>query len=231
MKRKILIVIALLLLCFCLFGCSEKSEKTGSAENEANTGYNTEENQDTAVPAEELSGNVKASGAVDKKGKLVVIAQNKNNTNIDLEIEVEFYDSKDNIVGSDSESFYGVGAGGEVAAELYSTPEKFDKYKIFADAKQTDTVCYYDKVKLSHNNNGEDIVVQLTNESKEEVGCMSVCVVYYRDDKIVGADDGTESDIKPGRSANFNINYPYSKNYKNVSVDKYRVFINEAYTW
>lgn len=230
MKKSCLIVIGVLLLCLGLFACGSESSNE-STEDQENVGYNTEESEDGETTPEDLSEKVKASGEVDKKGKLVVIAKNENDTAVDLEVEVEFYDSDNNIVGSASEDFYGVGADGKAAIELYETPEKFSKYKIFTDAVQTTTVSYYDKVKLSHNNNGEQIAVQVTNESKEEIQAMEVCVVYYRDGKIVGADTGSESDIKPGRSGNFNIDYPYSKSYDDVRFDKYKVFVNEAYAW
>lgn len=235
MKKKFFIIAGVLVLSFSLFACS--GDNSQSAEGEAAAG-NTVENSETsensegsAASSDELSKKITTNAEVGKRDKLIVTAKNENKAIIDMEIEVEFYDGDGIIVGSASEDFYGVGSGGEVAIELYDTPEKFDSYKVFADAEPTTCTSYYDKVKLNHNDSGEQVAVQLTNESEDEIQALEICVVYYREGKIVGAVDSSESDVKAGRSANFNVDYPVSKNYENVRFDKYKVFINEVYSW
>ena len=44
-----------------------------------------------------------------------------------MKIEVEFYDANGTIVGSDSDDLRAVGAKSEIAVEMWSTPEAFDK--------------------------------------------------------------------------------------------------------
>jgi len=176
--------------------------------------------------------NVSTKGALAKNGRLIVFAENKNDFAIRMNIEVEFYDEEEKIVKSGKDSLYGVRPSSEIAVEIYDTPESFATYKIYVDAEKEDSYITYDKeLELTDNNTGEEVAVQVKNNSENKIDWLTVSVVYYKDKEPVGISEGLESDIKPGRAANFNVGYAYDKNYDDVEFDDYKVFINEAYTY
>ena len=215
---KIYSVILMLVLLLTVTGCKQNGAPDITGSNNPNTTV-------------DLGDNVTSSSEVSEQGKLIVLAKNNNKVPVDVEFEVEFYDAEGTIVGSDSNELVAVGSGAEVAVEMWSTPENFDNYKVYVDAEETNEIAYFDKVTLTQNNNGEEIVAQVTNNSEDAIEYITVSVVYYREGKVVGIDDGIESDIKAGRSANFNLIYPYDKNYEDISFDDYKVFVTEAYSY
>lgn len=227
MNKKIIFSIA---LCFSLLlfvsGCTDEGN------NSPTTGTNEENNNsENQYTGNELSENLTSSGTVAKDGKLIVLVNNNNDVAVDLEIEVEFYDENGIIVGSDDQYVEAVNKNAEVAIEMYLTPESFDNYKIYVDAEQSSYNTYFNDIELVHNNNGEEIVVQIKNNSQDTIDTISAAVVYYQGDEIVGIDDDLEIDIQPGRSANLTMYYPTDNNYDDVAFDSYKVFINEAYTY
>lgn len=230
MKNKTKYLFIIFTVLILLTGCTSNNQNnTGS-----NTSTGTGSNGNSATPnysPSQLSKNIASNGAMTEQGKLVVFATNNNEISVDMEIEVEFYDANGIITGSAVDSLQAVGKGAEVAVELYSTPESFDHYKIYVDAEQTDEISYFDKLELVHNNNGKDIVVQVKNNSDETIEYITVAVVFYQGNKVVGIDDGIASDVKSGRSANFTLDFPYNKRYDDVNFDSYKVFITEAYSY
>lgn len=209
-----------------LTGCSKSATPNSTGANE-----NTNSGKNENSSSENLGKNITSSGSVTERGKLVVFAKNNNNVAVDMEIEVEFYDANNTIVGSDSEELLGIGSNGEIAVEMYDTPENFDNYKIYVDVEKTNEISYYDQLEVAHNNSGEEIAVQVKNNSQDVIEYISVSVVYYQGDKVVGIDDDIESDIKSGRAANFNLDFPYDKNYDDIEFDNYKVFVNGAYSF
>ena len=222
-RRKQRITALTLVMTLLMSGCGPKVPNS--------TGTNTSTGNGNANPTENLEKNIVSNGALTERGKLVVFAKNNNKVNIDLTIEVEFYDANGTLVGSDKESLYSVGAGSEVAVELYDTPESFTKYDIYTDATvESITKSYADSIEISHNKT-ENVVAQVKNNSNDVISAMQVAVVYYQGDKVVGYDYGYESDIKPGRSGNFNFSNPYNNNYDDIDFDNYKIFVNEAYSY
>lgn len=234
MKKNLLSITGkfmLAVLCMgLLVGCSNNSKESSIGKNPNNTGSNDNEEKEEHK-SDDLGKNIKTSSAVGKDGRLIVIAKNNNKETVEMEIEVEFYDANGKIVGSDDESFFAVGPNREAAYRVYDTPENFDNYKIYVDAEEAeDVVTYYDKIEVVDNDNGKEIVVQVKNKSKDTIDEISVAVVYYQGDKIVGLASDMDTEIKSGRSANLSLYYTYDKNYYNVKFDSYKVFVNEAYT-
>ena len=171
------------------------------------------------------------SAAMTKEGKLLVFAKNDTNTVADMDIEVEFYDENGAFVGSDIDYLTAVAPGNEIVVEMYNTPTKFSTYKVYVNEEETYNIEYLDEIETSHNNNGEEIAVQVKNNSSDEIDYITVAVVFYKNGEIVGFSDGIESSIKAGRSGNFNIYYPYDANYDDVEFDDYKVYVTEAYSY
>lgn len=235
MKKKLLSLLVLTFVFIAVTGCGNNSAKPNSTGSNTSSGTNTNNNSSNSKTPQksgaDLEKNIKSSGAVTDLGKLVVFVTNGNDVPVDMEIEVEFYDANGTIVGSDSEDLQAVGAKADIAIDMWSTPDSFDNYKIYVDVKQTTNYSYFDKLELTHNNNGKEIAVQVKNNSNDTIEYITVSVVYYQGDKVVGYDDDIQSDIKAGRSGNFTLDFPYNKRYDDVHFDNYKVFITEAYSY
>lgn len=231
MKRKVFCFLGILCCLVMITGCGNGTPNSTGRNTSTGSNTNTNSGRNNAKSTENLEKNITTQGAVAKNGKLIVLAKNDNSIPVDIEIEVEFYDEKGTIVGSGEEEFQAVGAKSEVAVQIYNTPSSWDNYKIYADADTTDEISYIDKLDIKHSDNQENIAVQVTNNSDDKIEYITVAVVYYQGEEVVGINDGIESDIKPGRSANFNIYYPADSNYNDVSFDSYKVFVNEAYSY
>ena len=224
MKKKFLSLFTIFMGVLLISGCSIK---IGSGKKTVNNTVNGNTKKETV----DLSKNITSEGALTKQGKLVVIAKNNNKEVVSLNIEVEFYDSSKTLVKSGKEDITAVGAGAEVAVEIYDTPDTFDSYKIYTDAEKVTFVkSYLDKIEITHNKTDE-VVAQVKNNSEDTIDYIEAAIVYYEGDKVVGFDDGIQSDIKPGRSGNFNFYNPYNKNYDDVTYDNYKIFVNSAYSY
>lgn len=224
MKKKILSIVALVLSALLVTGCGRVVRPNSS-------GVNTSSGNSNKSVTENLEKNITSSAALTERGRLVVFAKNSNKVNIDLTIEVEFYDENGTVVGSDKETLTSVGAGAEVAVEMYETPSSFAKYDIYTDAKaESYTKSYVNEVEITHNKT-ENVVAQVKNNSSDVISSMEVAVVYYQGDTVVGYDYSYQSDIKPGRSGNFNFSNPYDNDYEDVAYDNYKIFVNQAYSY
>lgn len=178
------------------------------------------------------SENVATSASLADNGLLIVFAENKNDFSIEMEIKVEFYDEDGKLLKTGEQKLYGVAANAKTAGEIYDTPDKYDTYKIFVDAEKQDTYTTFNKeLEVIDNNTGDEIAVKVQNNGDTTIDWISISVVYYKEDKAVGISTGMETDIKSGKSANFNVHYAYTKDYDYVDFDTYKVFVNEAYSY
>ncbi len=214
MKKKILLLCLVAMMLF-VTGCGNKGGSV-SGGNEVH-----KEN-------EKLTDKIKTEAIQIPSGKLVVISKNENKVGVDLNIEVEFYDENKAFLGSAEEYSFGLAAGRETAIEIYDTPENFATYEVFTDATKTYSATFFDKVELTHSNNGENIIVQAKNNADVVIDTIRVAVIYYKDGQPVGYEYDIETDIKAGRNANFELYYPEDKNYRDIPFDTYKVYLNSA---
>lgn len=222
--KGLLSVSAIVLLAGCTLPIGPKTR--------VHTKINTNGNNNPINKVVNPSDNIKSSAELAVNERLIVFIENKNDFPVRMNVEVEFYDTEGKLVKSGKENFNGVRANGEIAFELYDTPEEFSDYKIFVDAEKEDLYFTFDKeLEMTDNNTEEEVAVQVKNNSDNKIDWITVSVVYYKEGKAVGISEGIESDIKPGRSANFNIGYAYDKEYDDIEFDDYKVFLNEAYTY
>lgn len=212
-------------------------EEEQQTDNNATQIPNEEENEEqqpqtnnnpTQIPNEENS-NVK--GVVTKKGNLIVFTKNNKKVPVDMDFEVEFYDENGKIVGSDTDELVAVGAGREVAVEMTNLPKNFKTYKIYVDEEKSEKTEYFNQIEATHNNNGENIVVQVKNNSKDVIDNVTVIVVYYNKGEIVGSDEDMVFDVAAGRSGNFTLYYPYDAEYNDIKFDDYKVIVTEAFSY
>lgn len=179
----------------------------------------------------DAENNISVDAALAENGKLIVFVKNNNTVPVDIDIEVEYYDADGKFLGSSSDYLMAVGTGIEGAMEMWETPAVFDNYKIYTDVEISDEIEYFDQVEMTHNNNGQNVVVQVKNNSEDTIDYITVAVVYYNQGEVVGIEDGIASEVKPGRSGNFTLDFPCDSNYDDVEFDDYKVLVTEAYSY
>lgn len=214
MKKKILLLCLVAMMLF-VTGC----DKGGGEATGGNDLY--KEN-------EKLTDKIKSEIFQIANGELIAIIKNDNKQIVDLDISVEFYDANNQFITEKEKFTFGVGEGREVAVNFHDVPENFATYKLYADASKTHTVTFFDKVELTHSNNGRNIIAQVKNNSGTVIDSMKVAVVYYKEGKPIGYDYDLESSVKVDRTANFELDYPVDKNHREIPFDTYKVFLNSA---
>lgn len=183
------------------------------------------------APQNTLSRNVATKGILAKSKRFVVFATNNNDVAVDLDIVVNFYDKNGTLIGTDSDNLRAVGANNNVAIELYQVPDGWDTFKILSKAEEATETPYIDDLNLNYLDNGENIEVHVTNNSSNTIEYLTVAVVYYQDDEVVGFDFGIEPDVASNSTANFELYYPYDIDENNLEFNNYKVFINEAFSY
>ena len=212
MKKKILLLCLVAMMLF-VTGC----DKGGGEVTGGNDIY--KEN-------EKLTDKIKSEVFQMANGELIAIIKNDNKQIVDLDISIEFYDENNQFITEEEEFAFGVGEGREVAVNFYDVPENFATYKLYADASKTYAVTFFDKVELTHSHHGKNIIAQVKNNSGTVNDSMEVAVVYYKEGKPIGYDYDLESSVKVDRTANFELDYPVDKNYREIPFDTYKVFLN-----
>lgn len=224
MKNKVYSLIVILLGVIVLTGCN-------AVRTPNSTGTNTASGNTANAKAADLEKNITSSAEMSQEGKLIVFAKNGNKQNIELTVEVEFYDENGTVVGSGKENLYSVGANSEIAVEIYDTPSSFSKYEVYTDAEATTYIKdYSDQIEISHNKT-DSVVAQVKNNSSDTISSMQVAIVFYNGEKVVGYDYEYASDVKAGRSGNFSFTNPYDRNYDDLKYDNYKIYVNSAYSY
>jgi hypothetical protein len=251
--RKSLILVLVLMLCFVILaGCGISISPSSSSNNTSSSVENSIENiemdedvkgasmsySSTKKKREDenknLSKGISVSDQRLKTNDILITLKNNNSKLVDLKIEVEFYDEDDNLVDSQTDNVKCFDPNAEVMS-LVGTGygiDEYDHYKVFVDAEASDDISVRKDLEISNNDNGNQIVTQVLNNSEEEIDSVEIVVLFIKDGEIVGARENSEYNIKPGRSGNLKTSYPYSrKTYKDIEFDEYKVVLKEAYVY
>ena len=161
---------------------------------------------------------------------MIIIATNNNEKNVGIDVEVEFYDKNQKLVGAKTNNIDVSSKGKKFALNFSDIPKSYDLYKVYIDIEEIDYSSYLNVLKSESSKIDEKVVVQIKNETDKEIEYITTTIVFYKDGKIVGFNESSKDEIKPDRSANFEFDYPYDEELKTIRIDNYEVFINEAYT-
>lgn len=219
----------------------DDEEDVDNADDEENSFFgkenNNEENSNNQKGTFDLDSsgkenNIEYKTSISSNGKMIIFATNKNDNLVNVEIEVEFYDKDDELVGVGYSSVSAMSQKSTSALEIYNTPKEYKYYKIYIETSESDDYSYTNKLKATHKKTDDKIVVQVKNNTKKEIETIKVAIVYYKGKKIVGYDDSLHLDIKADRAANFEFRPPYNSNtWEREDYDRYEIYINEAYTY
>ncbi len=244
MKRAILAVLCITLCLFMLVGCKLS---VSTPDTNVSTYEEKEESKDLSFgeklrlemeEKEDLSKHIEVKDAKLKNDKIALFIKNNNSKDIRVEIEVEFYDESDKLVDTELAYLPILGKNTETV-EIVSTgllkSIEYDHYKVKikkVDFAMDMYTTYQDKVELTTNDTGKQIMIQAKNTSSETINSAVVLVLFYKGDTIVETQSGYISDCGPGETANLKIIYPMDySTFENVEFDNFEAIVQSAYAY
>lgn len=208
----------------------DKREKLENEEIRKEVEDNIEDSEEQRRQrAEQMKKNITlAEDNILYDGSLLFTYENNNNTVVAVELEIEFYDADNNFLGT---------------AKEYAYPAPFSKFLIkfnvlklkagYASYEINLNVSDYnlqpveiDTSKFVINDTGEAILVQYPNTSTDTIDNLELCILYYSQEKIVGAECSSVTKIIPNTNANFEYEYFYANNYEGMIFDTYRFAVS-----
>ena len=220
MKKKIFIFALCGFLILSLTGCDN------STNNSNQSGGKSANNFD----ANKIEKNISISDeTIAPDNTLVTIIKNGNDETVNIEVEAIFYDANGNPLGSDS-AYLSIYNKQEMACAFYNIPSGYSDYEINIKANKNFYTNYSNKINVTSNDTGEQIVVQVVNNSDKDIESVDLVAVFYKDGKIVGYDIAYKNELRSGVTSTSNIYYPYDANYEDVSFDNYKVYVS-AYSY
>lgn len=128
---------------------------------------------------------------------MIIIAINNNEKNVEIDIEIEFYDKNKKLVGVESNSVDVSSKGSKFALNFSEIPKSYDSYKVYIDIEEIDVSSFVSNLKSESQKKDENVVVQVKNTTDKEIEYIKVAIIFYKDGNIVGYDESLDDDIKP----------------------------------
>lgn len=230
-KRKILLILVIILICVTcliifLFISNNSKEKKNIQPTE------TENTLQTVATKEKIK--IEYAGLT-KSGDFVIKITNDNNVPVCLSSITTDYKDKDgksvrNVNSFDS--FVCVPANSFTYAFNIGFEENFSdypKYEFDCELSNISDYFVYNGIDITSKDTGDQIEVELNNNSGSNIEEICVTVVYYKNNKIVGIKPGYEDEtIANNEKTNIEIEYPNDEEYKEISFDKYEVYYTHA---
>lgn len=215
--KKVLGILLCGFLVLSLTGCGNSSDTDNTNQS---SGSNTQEK----FNAEKIEKNISISESAEAADNTIVaVIKNNNDETVNIEVEAVFYDADGNTLGSDSD-YLSIYNNQEMACNFYNTPSNYSDYEINIKAEESYYKNYSNQIEVSNNNTGDQIAVQVTNNSSDDIESVDIAVVFYNEGKIVGYSNNYENDLRSKGTATANIYYPYDSNYDDVAFDEYKVY-------
>ena len=232
-KKRLFIIILSVLSLVCLTGCMNTSTKSNGSNSKTVVSSTSKKSK------EELKANVKKEVlGITESGDYVIKLTNNNDEQFYIEdVSIRFFDSDGNFVKkvNAKDSYFCIPANGEVVTYAWGYGENFQEYSRSEIEILTDSPFYKYKTEnfnIETSDTGREIAITVTNNNDIDLDCISVNVVYIKDEKVVGIENGIsyeEGITSNGGKAYINVNYPHDSRYHDVAFEKYEVYIVSAY--
>lgn len=226
---------SILVLCLLLIGYSYSDNKriTTSTSTIKKETLKTEEEIKANILTEEVG--------ITKNGDYVVKLINNNNEQVYIEdVTVNFFNEKGVFQKKEnvSDSFFCIPANSEILTYIWGYEQSFEKYdksEINISTGKPFYAYYTENFEIKTNDTGEQIAVEVINNNKRKLDCITVNVAFFKDGKIVGIERGISYDEEidaEGGKAYINIDYPTNSNNirnKEIEFDKHEIYLTSAY--
>lgn len=168
-------------------------------------------------------------------GDFVIKVTNNNDGAVCLsDITTVYKDDSGNFAKkvSADQSFVCIPANSFTYVYNWGYDEKFETYPTYEFSCELANISedfIYNGIDITSNDTGDQIAVILTNNSGSTIESSSVVVLFFRDEKIVGVENGyADETVATGNNAYINVSYPDDSDYDEVSFDKYEVYYTKA---
>lgn len=158
--------------------------------------------------------------------------KNNNSSIVSIKLSVTFYDENGNMTDTAEGTLSALGKNTHGYLVISTTYAYHNlKTKITADSVANTYTEAKEKLSEKHTIMDDFMSVEITNTNDKTVQGVNTCVIFYKDDTIVGFGVSNSYGIEPGDTALARINKPYDYNKsKAKSFNKYSVNLFGAYT-
>ena len=235
------VIIALVVVVIILVIVLATGNKNNNVDNKntSNNTFETSSNSNSSFKDATVDKIKIEKVGIAKNGDFVIKITNNNNGPACIsEISVDFK-NKDGVFElskSAYEMFFVVPAGGTTYNYVSDYDNiDFSKYPNFqfncelaGDIISRDQV--YNGIELQANDVNKKLAVTLKNNSGKAIKEVDLIAVYYKNNEIVGVEDGHiyNKTIKNGSEGYTNIDYATDRQYDDVAFDKYEVYFLNA---
>lgn len=230
-KGLVIVLIVILLVAVLGFGgylvYDKVQENKGSEEVKDELEKWEEEEKKEKEEQEKIQKQLK----VKKETKLddetiLFIIENTSSKTLSGDLEVEFYDVNNNILGTAKE-IVTVSPNGEgyVYVDSYDIKQGYASYKTNISVSDFSKVVKVIDIKnndLVSNLVEDELVIQYKNNGSDVLQSITIFALFYSGDKLVYVDTDSEFDISAGNNANLSM-YLYDFVRNNISYDRYEL--------
>lgn len=200
---------------------------------ENNSNNNNSNNLYNAIDAK---NNIKVTNSAFYNESLLAIVKNNNNYDLsNVTYKVNFFDITNKLLGTDEAISIILDANQELPIWFFNIPNNVDHYSFetIVEAKNDSYKSYIADLSFKDvikNNEDESIDFSIYNNSSTVIETITLSVVYYDNNKIVGYDFYFLDNLKEKQSFKTTFSYPFDENDDVMPFTDYKLYINEAYS-
>ena len=234
--KRIIIIALVAAMAFATTACGSNSNienTTGMVSQEITEQPTTVEITDTSIGTSnnnknKIQNNIKVETKIAQDGLMCAFITNNNNVVIDeLELQVNFYDSNNNIIDLDEDGHDMILPGATVASRI-DTPNNYDHFDTKVSIElgvHEDYENHSKDIDLSYNLGEDCVIIQITNNSDVEIDEIEYIVLLYKDNELVTVESPDDVyDVAVGDTIT-------EKVYTPETHDRAEVYLNQAHTF
>ena len=169
---------------------------------------------------------------------VVAILKNKNKYHVSMTAKIAYY-RNGKMIGTASDNNYAFEKG-RTCALFFRAPYdsnyrdvEYDNYKIAIQAdKGTNLICGSSKIKVTSNFGADNVSAKIKNNSGKKLYSIQIaCVFYDSKGNAIGYKYYYADCNKKGSIDYLSFDFPYDENYETIRPKKYKIYVNNAYTY
>lgn len=209
---------------YLLLACGVILTACGSEENKKDDKNKVEENKT------EEKKEVETTYSFARDSSIIVQATNPINEIIDLEITVQYYDEKDELISEVNATCVSVHKLSTAYSQFKDVPDEAVSFVVTADYEISDVVESYSNIlDVLTADNGHNINVSINNYNKYSIANTSIGVIFYDNNEIVAYNEYPITNITANEVRELVANYPVDVNGGTIYFDSVSTVVNYAY--
>jgi len=223
-----LLIISLIVLLIMFFKSDEYNDYSGPIDDEYF--------ESNGIIDEAMDKKHTEKSYVLPSGEILVEVTNNNKYGADAYVYIIYYDESNNKIKEDK-SILTINPKSKGYTIFYNYDEKFkyDRYEVKVNLKYAYGMAFYNNCIVAKGLNKKDfyLYIEYTNKCSTTIKSAEIGVLFYDNkDNIIGY-SSTYSDValKKNKKIKGYVLIPDNGDYGDISYDKYKVIVNEAYNW